>query len=348
MGIKNLTKFIKTNYKDCIEELSMDELRNKTLCIDTPCLVYKYKFSSEDWMSQILWFILNLIENNIDAIFVMEGISPIEKKETQEERIVNKNKVIKRSEYLNNLYCLYKSNGLVTEELNIEWKKLSKSDCDFKEEEFEKILEKRKKYTETVTNDDYVKLQNLLNVFNINWVTSINEAETYCCLLNTCKKSDYIYSQDSDILGYAGVNGFINNINFKENKFTFLNKSKLLTRLDLTEDDFIDFCILCGTDYNKTIPKIGIVNAFKIIKKMGSLDNSEYTTASFSYLNIKFIRNKFNLVSEQLNEFIYNWPHFNKKKFYKMQFDYPDFVINEYTTKLLNRIIEEDIFKSVF
>ena len=41
------------------------------------------------------------------------------------------------------------------------------------------------------------------------------------------------------------------------------------------DESFVDFCILCGCDYTSTIPKIGPVNALKLIKKYHSIENFE-------------------------------------------------------------------------
>ena len=43
--------------------------------------------------------------------------------------------------------------------------------------------------------------------------------------------------------------------------------------LGLTEEQFIDFCIMCGCDYNKNIPKVGPANSYTLIKEHKSIDN---------------------------------------------------------------------------
>ena len=40
----------------------------------------------------------------------------------------------------------------------------------------------------------------------------------------------------------------------------------------MTEDEFIDLCILCGCDYASRIGGIGPVKAFKLIKDYGTLE----------------------------------------------------------------------------
>ena len=50
------------------------------------------------------------------------------------------------------------------------------------------------------------------------------------------------------------------------------NLEKMLAALELTQDQFIDVCILSGCDYAETIKGIGSTTAFKLVKDKGSLD----------------------------------------------------------------------------
>ena len=49
-------------------------------------------------------------------------------------------------------------------------------------------------------------------------------------------------------------------------------RRQVLAELELTEDEFIDLCILCGCDYTSKIPSIGPVRALALIKKHGSIE----------------------------------------------------------------------------
>jgi flap endonuclease-1 len=47
---------------------------------------------------------------------------------------------------------------------------------------------------------------------------------------------------------------------------------KILVELELTYDQFIDVCILCGCDYCDSIKGVGPVKALALIKKCGSIE----------------------------------------------------------------------------
>jgi flap endonuclease-1 len=47
----------------------------------------------------------------------------------------------------------------------------------------------------------------------------------------------------------------------------------MIDSLELTNEEFIDMCILCGCDYSAKIEGIGPVKAYKFIKEMHSIEN---------------------------------------------------------------------------
>jgi flap endonuclease-1 len=51
-----------------------------------------------------------------------------------------------------------------------------------------------------------------------------------------------------------------------------IDLEKVLRGLDLTYEQFVDLCILCGCDYCSSIKKVGAKTALKYIKQFGSLE----------------------------------------------------------------------------
>lgn len=342
MGIKNLMQLIKKSHKDCVITLPLQQLSGNTICIDTPCVMYKYKYTNfsdnkNNWVNSLLYFLIKMIEFNIDCCFVLEGIAPPQKNATRTNRIKVRENVIIRSDKLEALYETFKINNTVSEELNKEWKAL-KQTGDFNGEIFEKILKKREIYTQNVTKADYDILSEILESFNIPTIQSETEAETLCSFLQKTNKTDYIFSCDSDVLAYNGVSGFISEIDLKNNSFTFIDKTKLLNRLELDSAAFIDFCILCGTDYNDTLNKIGIVSAQKLIRKHSSINNLNLCEEDIKKINVTWIREKFNLkeFSDEIGIY-FKWPILNHDSLYKC-IEKHNIQVYCYISKLLKKI----------
>ena len=54
-------------------------------------------------------------------------------------------------------------------------------------------------------------------------------------------------------------------------------------QLGFTRDQFVDFCILCGTDFSGTIQGIGPIRALGYIRRYGSIENILESLGSTKY-----------------------------------------------------------------
>jgi dTDP-4-amino-4,6-dideoxygalactose transaminase len=58
----------------------------------------------------------------------------------------------------------------------------------------------------------------------------------------------------------------------------------LIKNLELKQEEFLDLCIMCGTDYNKNIPKVGSATAYKkIIELRNYGSNKKYIHDSLGF-----------------------------------------------------------------
>lgn len=93
MGIKGLSRFIKTYIPSAISEKKLSDLANKKIAIDANYFMYKYTISSHDYINKFKKQYEHLISNNINAFYVFDGRPPKEKKIVIERRKeVNKKK----------------------------------------------------------------------------------------------------------------------------------------------------------------------------------------------------------------------------------------------------------------
>jgi len=78
-----------------------------------------------------------------------------------------------------------------------------------------------------------------------------------------------------------------------------INIAKVLIGLDLTYDQFIDFCILCGCDYCESIKGIGPKTALKMLRKYGDIETilenlpDKYKVPASLENNLEEVRNLF-------------------------------------------------------
>lgn len=106
------------------------------------------------------------------------------------------------------------------------------------------------------------------------------DAEFTCAMLSRHGYVEAVWSNDSDcypllakcmIVEYSHTQNEIPH-------FLLSYPEIALDKLELTPSQFIDFCILCGVDFNEKINNIGPVKAYKLIKEHSCLENIEFKT----------------------------------------------------------------------
>lgn len=105
-------------------------------------------------------------------------------------------------------------------------------------------------------------------------VEALCEAESQCVALVKEKKADAVASEDMDCLTFGApllLRGFTQRRD-KKDPICEIELVDVLTQLDLTMDQFIDFCILCGCDYAKTIERMGPTTAYKMIQEHKNIE----------------------------------------------------------------------------
>ena len=119
-----------------------------------------------------------------------------------------------------------------------------------------------------------------------------------------CKRGivDAVLSEDTDVLAY-GAPLFLTKIDTTADTCVRISYPDILSNLDLTKEQFLDICIMCGCDYNQNIPKIGSETAYKYIKKYGSIEGIEKNTSHDTSI-LNYIRTR---------DIFLNYPHHELK-----------------------------------
>lgn len=101
-------------------------------------------------------------------------------------------------------------------------------------------------------------------------VESPGEAEAQCAWLTKVGLADAVIGEDYDTLAFGGTS-LIRNFSRGEASME-IDREALIDALEISEEQFLDFCILCGCDYLPKISGIGPVKALKFIKENGNLE----------------------------------------------------------------------------
>ena len=112
-----------------------------------------------------------------------------------------------------------------------------------------------------------------------------DEAERVCVELVANGYADYIYSEDTDTI----VHSVAHEINTKilkkatNNSFYEIDIPDMLKAFNFTKEQFVDFCILCGCDYNEGTNVMSSKNAYNYI-----VENKKYKNIDEKIKNLYF------------------------------------------------------------
>lgn len=268
MGIKNLKKFLRSC--DLVKKIHISQFRSKKIAVDTSVVIHQLWYitvndsiksidlrnyePSENYLldrfiSNFLRFIHNFTKNFIFPVFVLDGVPPVEKNNVvmsrKEVRRQQREKFLKAKEQTNN-------------------------------EDLKRIYLQSKPPPWYIVHNS---IKFVLEAFGIPFIEALNEAEQVCSLLAIEKKVDAVYSEDTDNLVF-GCPVLISKLYGGYMEIILLNE--VLNYFEISFEQFKNFCILSGCDYNKNIPKVGIKTSMKYIKNYPKTEEL-----------LEFLRNKY-------------------------------------------------------
>lgn len=297
MGINDLTKFIKERVMDAYETHPLRNLSFTKMGVDTPILMNKFKHMNEaklhephfnryGWIWSFVYWISCLRKLDIHPIFIFEGKAPKEKEGTREARRKQRDQVKARTVKLEESLNSYLDTGVMDDLMVKEVAKLLKASqqdissfephpLEYERDQVVDLMDthiqKRQRYNMTITKKDYEILKLMFRIIGVPYVKAPGEAETLCAYLKNNGSIGSIYSSDTDVLVY-GCNNVITDIDTKKLTYTTINVQRILECIGFDMDKFMDFCIMCGTDYNKNMAGIGPKRAFGLVQTYGSIE----------------------------------------------------------------------------
>jgi flap endonuclease-1 len=232
MGIRLLNKYIKTNCKNGVSVIKMEDLRGKYIAIDTS--IYLYRFLQEEVLLENFYLLLSLLKfYNITGIFVFDGKPPEEK-----YKLIEKRKNVKEEAREK-----YRELELKVNEINDnEYEKEEKNVLQNEMVELKKKFVKLERY-----HIDSIK--KLITAFGESYIEAEGEAEQLCAKLVIKKIAYACLSEDMDLFLY-GCPRVLRYLSLLNESMVLYNLSEILKELEISLSDFRQICVLSGTDYN--------------------------------------------------------------------------------------------------
>ena len=276
MGIKDLYKYLNVKHPECFQLVHFSNFAYKKLAIDMLNILYIYKARDErKWIKNVLLFLLKLKKWCIHPICVFDGpVHPLKRK-TIEKRKTDREKGRKRTDDLKKSLEHY----IETNEISLNLQNLienktelvSKLNNQIIVSQVREFIDKQyKNYNIYFNTYELDMIKNLISAIGIDVITAPHDGEAYCSFLTTQNKVDLVLSNDSDVF-FFGCTKVI--CKFTEEGGYLLEMDKILKKLEITYDELVDICILCGTDYNTCSKGIGFIRALNLIKKYKNINN---------------------------------------------------------------------------
>ena len=270
MGIKDLSRILKKKYGYLFQEFDIEILSGKTVAIDAHLQVHRFMATSiknvsektdlmendpdkeeimKVYLSKIVNYAKSFTNNNVIPYFIFDGKAPDKKKKTRDEREKEKNRKIDIIRRVRSMNIPSKENlkELETQCSNLYIK--SKDD-----------IERTIKALEAVEKVVIVRAE--------------AEGEHTCSELVKSGECYASITRDSDIYAHGCPR---NIIECKNNKIKCITYNNILTALELSHKQFVDLCIMLGTDYNDRLYNCGWTVCYPLIKEYGCIEGIIYS-----------------------------------------------------------------------
>ncbi|XP_078446863.1 5'-3' exonuclease family protein isoform X1 [Wolffia australiana] len=258
MGIKGLTKLLADNAPKAMKENKFESYFGRKIAIDASMSIYQFlivvgrtgteMLTNEagevtSHLQGMFTRTIRLLEAGIKPVYVFDGQPPELKKQELAKR--------------------YSRRADATEDL-----------ATALEDGDKESIEKFSKRTVKVTKQHNEDCKRLLRLMGVPVVEAPSEAEAECAVLCKSGKVFAVASEDMDSLTF-GAPKFLRHLmdpSSKKIPVMEFEVAKVLEQLELTMEQFVDLCILCGCDYCDSIKGIGGQTALKLIRQYGSIE----------------------------------------------------------------------------
>jgi 5'-3' exonuclease len=290
MGVHDLYKLIKES--GAYAETHVSIFKGMTIPIDISTYLYRYKcVKADNWPALMTPFLNSFIDAKTHPIVVIDGpptrLKEKEKKRREDDKKKKGNNISKmRNDYNEGKISdsvrdkIVKSRGLLAQ------RNKKKSPVNLKD--FKQYIDKQENQNITITDDDIKTLIELRTELGVKYIKSPCEAETLVMKFVEAGHAIVVASEDSDCFAYRGAKYVISSLDTHGN-CNLISFKDVLQLTGLDEKQFVDFCILSGTDYSK-YEGIAGKTALKLVHKYNCIEEYEKTLTKASGVDFVGIR----------------------------------------------------------
>jgi flap endonuclease-1 len=229
MGIRGLNSFLKWKVPNARTALVWSKYSGQTWGIDCSCILYRARAENLSPITVLASLLVRMRQAGIRAICIFDGRPPTAKSETVEQRravreAAHKEMADIRSDMSDRVLT-------ITEKATMEGRHA--------------VLQKKAPVISGTDKDD---VKNLLYAAGVQFVTAYGEADDVLAYLCRTAQIQAVISTDMDMLA-RGVPLLVVPETHDCSVLTAIRTAVVLSGLGLTQEMFVDACVLMGSDY---------------------------------------------------------------------------------------------------
>ncbi|KAG8229851.1 hypothetical protein J437_LFUL009126 [Ladona fulva] len=257
MGILGLSKLIADIVPSAVKENDIKNYFGRKIAVDASMSLYQFLIAVRSEGAQLtsadgettshlmgtFYRTIRMIENGIKPVYVFDGKPPQLKSgelTKRQERREEAQKALEKAEETGDMEQVDKFNRRLVK----------------------------------VTKNHAEECKQLLKLMGVPYVNAPCEAEAQCAALVKSGKVYATATEDMDALTF-GSNVLVRHLTFSEARKMPVQEfhlNRVLQGMELSQDEFIDLCILLGCDYCDSIKGIGPKRAIELIKNHRTLE----------------------------------------------------------------------------
>lgn len=289
MGIHGLTEYLKKEAPEYVQQVDIRALGIRRVALDghqwmtaatKKTIVEAYAAAPDPWVEltpsemetcrqrwlrQALQATCSWLDLGVEPLWVFDGPAPLAKTRQKAKRAEARARAAER---LEELRTASKTTSMIVGGVGSAWLVPLPTD-DLRA----KILSLRQQLI-SLQPGWQDALVDVLTSAGVPWVVGTTEGEKVACVLWRAGIVDAVVSDDTDCLVYGCDRVITSHRAVRMGDqvlMPFYARTYILEFLELTDEQFVEFCIACGCDYNTNIPMVGPVKVHELMRTHGSL-----------------------------------------------------------------------------
>jgi len=271
MGIKDFYKYVKTRWPECFTAVRYDHFRYQRIALDMMNLLYVFRARSElAWMQMLIQYLQRLRNEYVHLVCVFDSNQPHPLKQaTVDKRREDREKGRHRVQTLRAALDRYEQDETCTDELHTFLQAHPECVSALTQKPIlgairDHLLRLQRAYSLSFRTEEIQAVQALLRALGYCVLQAEYDGEALCAYLSAQGAVDAVLSNDSDVFFFGATRVLFR---FTDEGAYLIDASKLLSHMGLNRAQFIELCLLCGTDFNVSVRGIGFCRAYALVQQ---------------------------------------------------------------------------------